>query len=162
SATTTISVASVDRAPVVTAPEAQPAAVGVPVSFTVTADDPDAESITTLTASGLPAGATFTPNSSRTSGTFSWTPPSGGGAGPIAVTFTAQNALSGSSTTSITVDRPPVVTAPASQSAAENATLTFGVTASDPDGQPITSLSASGLPGGASFTPDGSHTCATF
>ena len=40
----------------------------------VTAADADGDAITSLTASGLPAGATFTPGPGNTSGTLDWTP----------------------------------------------------------------------------------------
>ncbi|PYM09393.1 MAG: hypothetical protein DMD82_00240, partial [Candidatus Rokuibacteriota bacterium] len=162
SATTSISVANVDRPPAVTAPETQLAAVGSAVSFTVTASDPDLDAIASLAAAGLPPGATFTSNAAHTSGTFSWTPPSGSAAGPYSVTFTAQNALGGGAITNLTVDRPPAVAAPAAQTVAEGAPLSFTVTAGDPDGQAITSLAASGLPPGATFTPNGSNSSGTF
>lgn len=52
---------------------------GTPVSFTVTGTDPDAGATVTLSASGVPAGATFTPTLPTTgaaprSATFNWTP----------------------------------------------------------------------------------------
>src|SRR4029077_5145342 len=101
----------------------------------VTASDPNGDAITSLVATGLPSGATFTPGAGNTSGTLSWTP-SFIQAGTYVVTFTASNALSGSATTTITVtdhDQAPVVTATATASVAENAHLTVDVTASDPD-----------------------------
>jgi hypothetical protein len=55
-------------------------------------------------------------------------------------------------------DQPPVVSAPATATVAENALLTVNVTASDPDGQAISSLTASGLPAGATFTTGGGNT----
>jgi len=68
----------------------------------VTATDPDGDAITTLTASGVPVGATFTPGIGNTSGTLTWTP-TVTQAGSYTVTFTATNALSGSAITAITV-----------------------------------------------------------
>ena len=52
-------------------------------------------------------------------------------------------------------DQAPVLTAPATISAPEASPLTLTVTAADPDGQAISSLTAdlSGLPAGATFTP---------
>src|SRR6185369_1189271 len=73
--------------------------------------------------------------------------------------------LSGSATTNITitnVDRAPVVTAPATQSAASNTLLTFTVTAADPDGDAIASLTAAPLPAGATFTAGAGNTSGTF
>jgi len=77
-------------------------------------------------------------------------------AGTYNITFTANNALSSSATTQVTVshtDRAPTVTAPTTASVAEGSLLTVNVTAADPDGDPITSLTTSALPAGATFTP---------
>src|SRR5258705_10631570 len=59
-------------------------------------------------------------------------------------------------------DSAPVVTAPASESGAEGSLLSFTVSASDPDGDAITSLTAGPLPSGATFTPNGTNTSGTF
>jgi plastocyanin len=146
---------SVDRAPVVTAPATASVAEGQALTVTVTAADPDGSAISSLTASGLPAGATFTPVSGNTSGTLTWTPATGD-AGAYTVTFTAVNALSGSASTVITVSTPgdqaPVVTAPPTAAVDENEALTVNVTVTDPDGDGITSLTASPVPAGAVFT----------
>jgi PKD repeat protein len=168
----TVTDVSVDRAPVVTAPAAASGAENTVITFTVTAEDPDGDAITTFTANttALPAGnnSAFTANAARTSGTFSWTPTSADGrAAAYDVTFTASNALSGSATTAITVtdvpvDRAPVVTAPATASGAENTLITFTVTAADPDGDAITTLAGAPLPTGATFTPNASNTSGTF
>src|SRR5207247_7947677 len=60
------------------------------------------------------------------------------------------------------VDRAPVVSAPVEVSGDENGVITVNVTASDPDGEAITSLSAdlTGLPAGnhAVFTPGSANT----
>ncbi|HYJ34094.1 MAG TPA: putative Ig domain-containing protein [Candidatus Binatia bacterium] len=162
----TITAPGVDQAPVVTAPANESGTEGTLLTFTVTANDPDGDAITSLTAAPLPSGATFTANASNTSGTFSWTPASGQ-AGTYDVTFTASNALSGSATTHLTIsaqaaDQAPVVTAPANESGTEGTLLTFTVTASDPDGDAITSLTASPLPSGATFTANASNTSGTF
>ena len=164
SATTQVTVTNVDRAPVVTAPPTASAVANTPLSVYVSATDPDAQAITSLTASGLPAGATFTPDAGNTSGTLSWTP-SFAQSGNHVVSFTATNALSGSATTQITVtqsDRGPVVTAPATATGAENALLTVNVSAADPDGDAITALGASGLPAGATFTPGAGNLTGTL
>ena len=156
---------SVDRAPVVTAPATATVAETQPLTVNVTAADPDGNAISSLTASGVPAGATFTPGSGNTSGTLSWTP-STGDAGTYTVTFTAANALTGSANTVITVnvpgDQAPVVTAPATATVAENQPLTVNVTAADPDGDGITSLTASGVPAGAIFTAGLGNTSGTL
>lgn len=59
-------------------------------------------------------------------------------------------------------ERAPVVTAPASASGSETAALSIVVSASDPDGQAIASLTASPLPTGATFTANGVNTSGTF
>jgi PKD repeat protein len=165
SATTSITVNNVDRAPVVTAPPTMTACEGRLVTFPVTASDPDGDAIASLTAAGLPTGATFTVNATNTSGTFSWTP-TFTAFGSYNVTFTALNALSGSATTVITVlggcDRAPVVTAPLTASGTEGSLIAFTVTAFDPDGSSIVSLTATGLPAGATFTANASNTSGTF
>lgn len=168
SATTHITIAgqAVDQAPVVTAPANESGTEGTLLTFTVTASDPDADAITSLTAAPLPTGATFTADAGNTSGTFNWTP-SVGQSGTYDVTFTASNALSGSATTHITivaqgVDQAPIVTAPANESGTEGTLLTFTVTASDPDGDAITSLTGAPLPTGATFTANASNTSGTF
>ena len=154
SATTTITVRNVDRAPVVTAPATAGGAEVSAITFAVSASDPDGQTIASLVASGLPSGATFSANASRTSGTFSWTPASGQ-SGRYAVTFTAANSLSGTATTivSVTASGAPVVTAPALASVAAGSLLTVNVTATDPSHGSINSLSAAPLPSGATFTP---------
>ncbi|MGE5177474.1 MAG: Ig-like domain-containing protein [Bacteroidota bacterium] len=162
-ATTVLSVTNLDQVPFVTAPPLLWVMANWPMTFTVTAGDPDGDAITSLTAAPLPSGATFTPNGTNTSGTFSWTP-TNAQAGGHTVTFTASNVLSGSASTNIGVntDRAPVVTAPASIAGTVGQIVIFGVSVSDPDGDPIASLTASPLPAGAIFSPTSSNTSATF
>ena len=93
-----------DSPPVVVAPTDINGLFGMSVSFKVTAKDPDGDPITSLTVntSKLPIGSfvTFTPNSTKTEGTFTWflglT-----ATGNYKVTFTAANALSASASTNI-------------------------------------------------------------
>src|SRR5262249_15591783 len=123
----------------------------------------DGDAIASLTASGLPSGATFSAGAGNTSGTFSWTP-SFTQAGSYTINFTATNAKSGSSSTSVTitnVDRAPQVSAISAISVRPGFPLIFQVTDSDPDGDAIASLTAA-LPPGASFTPNGNKTAGTF
>src|SRR5262249_14466484 len=130
----------------------------------VTASDPDGDAITSLTATGLPTGATFTAAGDNLTGALHWTP-SYSQAGSYSVTFTATNALTGTSSSFVTVinvNGPPVVTAPATATVAENALLTVDVTVSDPDGDPISSLTATGLPAGATFTAAGDNKSGTL
>ena len=164
STVTTITVANVDRAPVVAAPATVPASEGQPVSFIVHAADPDGEALSSLVASDLPEGATFTTVPGDTAGTFSWTPAFGQSAS-FNVTFTASNALSSSAVTIVAVsnvDRAPVVAAPTSVHAIEGQPVTFDVHAADPDGHGIHSLTATDLPEGATFTPAAGDSVGTF
>ncbi len=163
SATTSLLVTNVDRAPVLTAPTAATAPSGAPMSIGVSAIDPDGEPLSSFTAdlSGLPPGndASFIVNGSNTAGTLTWTPADVDAGNSWPVTFHAANALLDSVVTSITVtsvDHPPLVSAPASATVIENGVVTVNVSASDANGEPITSLTAdfSGLPVGhdAQFT----------
>jgi hypothetical protein len=164
SASTTITVGNAcDRAPVVTAPATATFCIGQPGSFIVTAADPDGEAITSLMASGtaITAGATFTAGAGNTSGTLSWTPAAGGS---FNATFTASNTLTGSASTSIVVPvggASPVVSAPQTVSGPEGSPIVFTVTASDPDGPSVASLTASGtaIAAGATFTASPSGCC---
>ena len=154
-----------DRAPVVTAPATAAVAESQALTVNVTAADPDGNAISSLTASGVPAGATFTPGLGNTSGTLTWRPATGD-AGTYTVTFTASNSLTGSASTVITVivpgDHAPVVTAPATATVAEGQGLTVDVTVADADGDAITTLSASGVPAGAMFMPAVGNTSGTL
>jgi PKD repeat protein len=144
---------------VVTAPATQTVQESSLLTFTVSASDPDGDAIASLTAAPLPAGASFTPDGTNASGTFSWTPDNAQ-AGSHTVTFTASNALTGTAATVITVtnlNNTPVVTAPATQTVDEGVLLTFGVSASDADGDHVT-LTALGIPVGATFLDNGDDT----
>jgi len=100
----TVAAAGSNHAPAVTAPALLTATEAIALAFTVAAVDADADVITSLSALGLPTGATFTPNGTYTSGTFSWTP-SLTQAGDYDVVFTAVSGLSeGGATTHIRVE----------------------------------------------------------
>jgi parallel beta-helix repeat protein len=149
--------------PVVTAPATASGPEGSPLTVIVSASDPDG-AIASLAAnlSALPVGhnGVFTNAPANTSGTLVWTPSyADARSAPYNVIFTASNALSGSAGTALmvsNVDRAPAVTAPAGATARAGHLLTLPVSASDPDGDAITSLAAdlAALPGrnDASFT----------
>jgi hypothetical protein len=107
----TVNPAGSNQAPLVGAPALQSGTTGSSLAFTVTATDPDGDVIQSLTASGAPGGATFTPNGTNTSGAFSWTPGSGD-AGEYDVLFTATPATgpTASAATHIHVESPPGLT----------------------------------------------------
>ncbi len=166
--TTTITVTAVDRAPVVNAPAVVNGTEGTPVSFAVTAVDPDGNPITSFTADlgALPPGATFGPDPGNQNAAFQWTP-GATDAGNYTLIFTATNALVASDTTSLTIassDQPPVVNAPDAVQGAEGSLITFTINASDLDGGPIVSFTAAldSVPAGALFTADLGDTTGTF
>ena len=166
-ATTVLTVANLDQPPIVTAPATASAVVGTPFALEISVTDPDADVITSLTVEPTPVGANFTTNSGRTSGTLEWTPVTGQ-EGEYDVVFTAMaNGALGTATTHVTVvsggaDVAPTVTAPTVQSGSEGTPLIFMVTATDGNGDAITSLMGGPLPDGATFTANATNTEGTF
>src|SRR4029077_10899789 len=132
----TWTVTNVNRAPTVTAMTNQTSAENASISLAVTATDPDGDPLT-YSATGLPEGLTISAATGLISGTLSYT-----SAGTHPVTVTASDGsltASASFTWTVTnVDRAPVLTAIVNQTSAENAVITLAVTASDPDGDPLT------------------------
>ncbi len=148
-----------NQAPILAAIGPQTTTEQVRLLFVVSASDPDLTT-PTLTATGLPSGATFTDNGNGT-GTFDWTP-TYTQAGAYNVTFTASDgSLTDDEVVAITVNdagnQAPVLAAIGPKSTTEDVLLTFGVSASDPD-ETTPSLSATNLPAGASFTDNGDGT----
>ena len=140
-----------DSPPTVTAPATRSATEATTITIQVTASDFNGDPIEQMSAdlSSLPAGnnATFVFSEDASSGTLTWTTTRADGrTAPYPVVFRASNALIGQTTTSITVvdipGRPPVVTAPSEVRAYKNSAVTVNVTASDPDGDAIMSLTA--------------------
>ena len=168
--TTTALTVTQNDPPIVTAPSFISSAVAQEIEFPVTASDPDGDPIDAFFATGSPAGATFTPNSFKTSGVFAWIP-AAGQEGDYTVTFTA-SALgqSGVASTGFHIaaqDHPPVITGPASVSGFVNSLLTINVTVSDPDGDAITSLALGNTqmgppPEGMTFTTNADNTAGTI
>ncbi len=117
------------------------------LEFTVSATDADEDELS-YSASGEQEEY-FDPET----GIFSWTPTSND-SGNYELTFTVSDGeLTDSETIIISVgdvDRPPVLDAIENKEVDENSTLSFTVTASDPDEDEVT-LSSSTLPDGASF-----------
>ncbi len=157
----TITVNNVNRDVVLAAIGDQSGAEGTLLSFTVTASDPDGDP-PVLTSSTLPGTAAFIDNGDGT-GDFSWTP-TYDDSGSYVVTFYATDGAFPSSvdseTVTITIDntnRLPELATIGAQSGEEEVPLTFGVSATDPDGE-IPILSASPLPGTATFVDNGDGT----
>ena len=163
----------VDSPPLVQAPASVSVAESTTVIVNMTVSDPNGDPIASLGAdlSGLPAGsdAVFAANATHTAGTLTWhTTRNDGRTAPYPVTFTAANALAGAATTQIQVidvpDQAPVVSAPGSLRVSKNAAVTVNVTAKDPDGDAILSLTAdsSTLGGDAAFTAAPDHRSGTL
>jgi hypothetical protein len=152
-----VNAAGSNQAPVVSAPALRDVTAGSNLNFTVNASDADGDAITSLDVSGLPSGATFTPNGSNTSAIFSWTP-GDGDAGEYDVQFTASNSLSGAAVTHIHVESAPTlaITPIDDVTVAEGASISVPVNASGVPGAVVT-LTAS-LPTFATLNPPGTGT----
>lgn len=143
----TITVNNVNRDPLLAPIGNKVVNEGQTLSFTVSATDPDGD-ILSYSISGLPSDAVFNQN------TFTWTP-SYNQAGSYNVTFTVSDgSASDFETVVITVqkiNRAPVLDAIGDKSVSENETLSFSITAIDPDGDQIEYF-AQNLPVGALLT----------
>ncbi|MDI6787025.1 MAG: M6 family metalloprotease domain-containing protein [Planctomycetota bacterium] len=138
SKTILIIVYNVDRAPQLTSPGNKNVNEAQLLTFTLSATDPDGDSIVfTMTSTPTATGATM--NSST--GVFSWTPDYTQ-SGIYVVTFTARAGptppLSDSKQITITVNNitsgPPLLNSPGDKTVPENATLSFSCVATTPDG----------------------------
>jgi hypothetical protein len=124
------------------------------LQFAVNANDPEDDTLT-YSATNLPDGATFDPETH----VFSWTPgfDQAGNYPNVEFTVTDDGSPMMLDFEDITitvgdVNRAPVIPPVGSQQVLEHDTLTFTVSATDPDGDGVT-LSATGLPAGATFDP---------
>ncbi len=148
-----------NQPPVLAAIGSKTTAEGTNLNFNVSASDPD-NTISALTTSTLPTGATFVDHGNGTA-TFNWTP-SFIQAGAYNVTFRASDGTSiDSEIVAITVtdagNQPPVLAVIGSKSTTEGVHLTFGTSATDADGTTPT-MSVGTLPTGASFVDNGNGT----
>ncbi len=152
----TDTVIPIPPAPVILAPTDSSVAEGDSLRFRVMVQNPWTGS-TTLTLKDAPAGAVLdTIGRNPGDGYFSWKPDfAQGRKDAYAVTFVYASAVSRVEKITrivvMNVNRPPKLLAIPDQRVKESATLTLKVEASDPDGDSLT-LSASGLPSGATFT----------
>ncbi len=173
SATTILTVTRTDTPPSIAAPDTAFFAETIATDFGVAISDAEGDPITSVTAAPLPSGASFTLSAFNAAGDFAWTP-AAGQAGSYPVTFTAQSGsppLSSSKTTIVHVGPPdhrPVVTAsPSTITINEGQHAHSDVSASDPDGDPLTSLTCkgtqnTGLPQGVIFTTNATFTSGVF
>ncbi|MFH1682836.1 MAG: putative Ig domain-containing protein [Candidatus Woesearchaeota archaeon] len=125
------------------------------LKFPLSATDPDNNNLA-FTAKGMPVGAVLNDNGDGTAA-FSWTP-SASQSGIYEVIFTVTDDgspnLSDSETVRITIgdkNHPPVLAPIGSKQVDENKLLTFQVSATDLDNDPL-AFSVEGLPQGAAFT----------
>lgn len=149
--------------PVLNVPGPQSVQVGNTLTFDVSASDPDAGDTVTLAASNVPSNASFTQTSGNpANGRFSFTPSQSQAGQTFTVNFTATDSRGASASRQVQItvlspdpppqNRPPVISVPGPQLVQVGSTLSFTVTASDPDGDAVT-LSASNLPPNSSFNP---------
>jgi hypothetical protein len=142
---------NINRSPVLTAIGNKTVNEGALLNFTISATDPDGDT-PIYSASNLPTGASF----NTSTYTFSWTPTySQAGSYPSVHFQVSDGSLTDSEDITITVNnvnRPPVLTAIGGKTVNEGALLSFTISATDPDGDPLT-YSAANLPSGASFNP---------
>jgi len=154
-----VTVTNVNRKPTLNAVSAQSTDENKALTFSLTATDPDKEDDGKLQFSGegLPSGATVS-----ASGQFNWTP-GYDQSGTHDINFKVRDAggLEDTKSATITVNdvnRAPRIDAPGNKSVEAGQSLSFSVSANDPDreDQGNLSFSASGLPAGASLNNSGS------
>lgn len=150
-----------NQAPAVGPTSDQTVTENMAFSFDVTATDPDGDTVG-LTAAGIPSGAHFTDLGSGR-GQFTWTP-TYEQSGTYALTVIAAD-YEKTASRQITVavsnaDRAPVFAPMDQKTGTEGMLFAFTVAATDPDNDPVT-LTATSLPGGATFSDHGDNT-ATF
>ena len=157
-----LSVTSLNEPPVLARIGPAVAVVGQPLTFTVNASDLDQDPLT-FGLSGLPTAATLTSGSVYGTATFTWTP-TAADVGTYSAVFTvtdngnngAAPDASDSKTVAIvvrTTNQAPVLAPLTDTTTAEGGTLSFNLSAVDPDGDPL-SYYATNLPGGATLDPD--------
>ena len=150
--------------PTLNVPGAQTVQVGSTLNFIVTGSDPDAGDTVTLSAANVPANATFNQASGNpANGQFSFTPSQSQSGQTFTVNFSAtdNHGSSVSRSVQITVtsgpppaNNPPALILPGPQTVQVGTTLTFGVSATDPDNGDTVTLTGSNPPAGATITPN--------
>ncbi len=150
---------NVNSPPSLVVPGPQVVNVGSRLTFIVSATDADAplDSVTITCDNCTQLGASFDPST----GNFTWIPTVAQGPGDYYANFTATDHLLPQLTDSKTVtirvvegEQPPALTVPGPQTVEVGNLLIFAVSANDPDGNDMVTLSASDVPSGASFDPD--------
>jgi Putative Ig domain/FG-GAP repeat len=146
-----ISVGDMNRAPDLDSIGAKSTSENAELSFTINATDPDGDAMI-YSASGLPEGAAFDPDTK----TFSWTPSyAQSGTHDVTIKVEDPGQLFDEETVTITVtnvNRAPVLDSIGNRSGAEAEEMSFSITASDVDSDGLT-YSGTDLPAGASLDP---------
>jgi len=148
-----------NQIPVLAAIGSRSTTENVNLNFNISASD--AESVPELSATGLPPGSDFTDHGDG-SGTFNWTPTFLQGGNSYDITFTATDDSSATDLEIVSIavndagNQLPILASIGPQSTAENANMTFVVSASDVESTP--DLTVSGMPSGASFIDHGDGT----
>jgi hypothetical protein len=142
--------------PVLNLPGPQSASEGNPLTFTVSATDPDGQTVSLFSAQ-RPTGATFVDHRDNT-GTFDWTPDFGQ-AGSYTVLFLADDTFGGTDNGSVTIDvavqnAPPVLTSIGNRNVDQGSTQFVSLSGFDPDGSQLT-FTTSALPSYMTFTDYG-------
>jgi DNA-binding beta-propeller fold protein YncE len=145
----TVTVGNVNRPPILDPVGHRAINEGEALSITLTATDSDSDGLT-YTASNLPEGASFDPSTQ----TFIWTPSYGQAGNYEGVLFSVTDGTaSDSEAITITVgdiNRPPILNPIGSKTVNEGQTLTFAVSATDPDGDDLI-YRVGEMPAGAGF-----------
>jgi len=146
-----------NTAPTVNAINNPSVRAGQPVAFTATGSDPEGDALT-FAATGLPTGATFS-----ASGVFNWANATPAGTYTVLVTASDGLLTSAARTVTITVqaNTAPTIAAVPNQTVRAGQALTFNVSATDAESDPVT-LSASGLPTNAIFSTASNEGSGTF
>lgn len=144
---TTIAIVASNRPPVLAALATPTLPEGSPLTLTLSATDVDGDALT-YSVSGNPTGSLLSGS------TFIWTP-SYTQAGSYTLTFSVSDDKGGTDSKTVTItvtssNRPPTLASLANQSVTAGSTITVGLSATDPDNDPL-SYSVTGSPAGASF-----------
>ena len=148
SETITINVTHVNQAPTLVSIGSQSMTEGDSFNLVISGTDPDNDALT-YSATGLPEGAVFTPSTRS----FSWIPGLSQ-AGSYQVSFSVSDGLLVDSEavtmTVVNANEAPVLATIGSRSVSEGTLLSFVISASDGNGDPL-SYSVSSMPPGAEF-----------
>ena len=154
-----------NRSPSLSVPGPQTAAPGHPLTFTVSAADPDAGDVVRISTSGVPPNAGFTPHDGNpATGEFTFTPDASQDHQTFVVTFIADDGHGNTPSDSVTVrvqsdgggpDQEPDLTVPASPIVIEAGDiLEFTVTGRTRKAGCAVALSARDVPPNATFRAD--------